>query len=159
MRRLLWAAVLLGFVLRAGFGVIYWQHKPLTHDEREYLALAANVAAGRGFTHELPNEPAQPDVQRYGRAPVYPLFLAPIVAFNPDLRDGRMPDDVPDAVKIAQAVVGAIGVWLIGAIAARRTKPTTTAAHSTRCTTGVLRLAARRSVRRRDRRGKRRRRT
>lgn len=119
MRRLLWAAVLLGFALRAAFGLIYWQQKPLTHDEREYLALAANVAAGRGFTHELPNEPPQPDVQRYGRAPVYPLLLAPIVAFNPSLRDGRMPDDVPDAVKLAQAVVGAIGVWLIGAIAAR----------------------------------------
>jgi 4-amino-4-deoxy-L-arabinose transferase-like glycosyltransferase len=119
VRRLLWAAVLVGFVLRAGFGLLYWQQKPLTHDEREYLALGANVAAGRGFTHDLPNEPPQPDVQRYGRAPVYPLFLAPIVAFNPALRDGRMPEDVPDAVKIAQAVVGAIGVWLIGAIAAR----------------------------------------
>ena len=50
---------------------------------------------------------------------MYPLFLAPIVAFDPALRDGRMPDDVPDAVKVVQSIVGAIGVLLIGAIASR----------------------------------------
>ena len=120
-RRLLLAAALLGFVLRAAFGLIYWQGRPLTHDEREYLALAANVAAGRGFAQDLPNEPHEgdADVQRFGRAPMYPLFLAPIVAFDAALRDGRMPDDVPDAVKVAQSLVGAIGVWLLGAIARR----------------------------------------
>ena len=120
-RRLLLAAALLGFVLRAAFGLIYWQDRPLTHDEREYLALAANVAAGRGFAQNLPNEPheADADIQRFGRAPMYPLFLAPIVAFNPALRDGRMPNDVPDAVKVMQSLVGALGVWLLGAIAWR----------------------------------------
>jgi 4-amino-4-deoxy-L-arabinose transferase-like glycosyltransferase len=120
-RRLLFAAALLGFVLRAAFGLIYWQDRPLTHDEREYLALAANVAAGRGFAQDLPNEPHEGDgdIQRFGRAPLYPLFLAPIVAFNPALRDGRLPDDVPDAVKVAQSIVGAIAVWLLGAIAWR----------------------------------------
>jgi 4-amino-4-deoxy-L-arabinose transferase-like glycosyltransferase len=120
-RRLLLAAALLGFVLRAAFGLVYWQNRPLTHDEREYLALASNLAAGRGFAQDLPNEPheADADIQRFGRAPMYPLFLAPIVAFNPSLRDGRMPDDVPDAVKVAQSIVGAIGVWLLGAIAWR----------------------------------------
>jgi 4-amino-4-deoxy-L-arabinose transferase-like glycosyltransferase len=120
-RRLLLAAAILGFALRAAFGLIYWQNRPLTHDEREYLALAANVAAGRGFAQDLPNEPPESDsdVQRFGRAPMYPLFLAPIVAFDASLRDGRMPDDVPDAVKIAQSIVGAIGVLLIGAIGAR----------------------------------------
>lgn len=120
-RRLLLAAALLGFVLRAAFGVVYWQNRPLTHDEREYLALASNVAAGRGFAQDLPNEPHEgdADIQRFGRAPMYPLFLAPIVAFNPALRDGRMPDDVPDAVKVMQSLVGAIGVWLLGAIAWR----------------------------------------
>jgi 4-amino-4-deoxy-L-arabinose transferase-like glycosyltransferase len=125
MRRLMLGAVVLGFVLRAAFGLIYWQDRPLTHDEREYLALAANVAAGRGFAQDLPNEPHEgdsegaPGVQRFGRAPMYPLFLAPIVAFNPALRDGRMPNDVPDAVKVMQSLVGAIGVWLLGAIAWR----------------------------------------
>ena len=122
-RRLLVAAALLGLVLRAGFGLIYWQDRPLTHDEREYLALAANVAAGRGFAQDLPNEPLESDdgigVQRFGRAPFYPLFLAPIVAFDASLREGRMPNDVPDAVKLAQSIVGAIGVLLIGAIGRR----------------------------------------
>jgi 4-amino-4-deoxy-L-arabinose transferase-like glycosyltransferase len=120
-RRLLLAAALLGFVLRAAFGLIYWQDRPLTHDEREYLALAANVSAGRGFAQDLPNEPhdSDSDIQRFGRAPLYPLFLAPIVAFNPALRDGRMPNDVPDAVKLAQSLIGALGVWLLGAIAWR----------------------------------------
>lgn len=124
-RRLLLAAALLGFVLRAAFGLIYWQDRPLTHDEREYLALASNLAAGHGFAQNLANEPAEsdsegaPGVQRFGRAPMYPLFLAPIVAFNPALRDGRMPDDVPDAVKVVQSIVGAIGVLLIGLIGMR----------------------------------------
>jgi 4-amino-4-deoxy-L-arabinose transferase-like glycosyltransferase len=124
-RRLLLAAALLGFVLRAAFGLLYWQDRPLTHDEREYLALASNLAAGRGFAQDLPNEPHEsdgegaPGIQRFGRAPMYPLFLAPIVAFNPALREGRMPDDVPDAVKVMQSLVGAIGVFLIGAIGVR----------------------------------------
>jgi 4-amino-4-deoxy-L-arabinose transferase-like glycosyltransferase len=125
-RRLLLAAAILGFALRAAFGLIYWQNKPLTHDEREYLALAANVVAGRGFAQDLPNEPPESEdhgngigVQRFGRAPMYPLFLAPIVVLDASLGDGRMPDDVPAAVKIAQSLVGAIGVLLIGAIGIR----------------------------------------
>jgi 4-amino-4-deoxy-L-arabinose transferase-like glycosyltransferase len=119
------AAAVLGFIARAGFGLIYWHDKPLTHDEREYLSLAANIASGRGFTQTLPADPdedaasGQTPVQRFGRAPLYPLFLAPLTLTNADLRAGRMPSDVPDAVKIAQAIVGAIGVWLIGAIAWR----------------------------------------
>jgi 4-amino-4-deoxy-L-arabinose transferase-like glycosyltransferase len=120
-RRLLLAAALLGFVLRAAFGLIYWQDRPLTHDEREYLALAANVIAGRGFAQDLPNEPheSDSDIQRFGRAPMYPLFLAPIAAFDGSLRDGRMPPDVPDAVKVVQSIVGGFGVWLLGMIAWR----------------------------------------
>jgi 4-amino-4-deoxy-L-arabinose transferase-like glycosyltransferase len=124
-RRWLFAAAVLGFIARAGFGVIYWHDKPLTHDEREYLALAANIAAGRGFTQTLPAdadaaaEGAESQVQRFGRAPLYPLFLAPLTLADTDLREGRMPADVPAAVKLAQAMVGAIGVWLIGMIAWR----------------------------------------
>ena len=30
-----------------------------------------------------------------------------------------MPNDVPDAVKVLQSIVGAVGVWLLGAIASR----------------------------------------
>ncbi len=111
----------LAFVARAGFGLIYWHDKPLTHDEREYLTLAANIAAGRGFVHNLPEdeEITSPTVQQFGRAPLYPLFLAPLTLTSESLRQGRLPADVPTAVKIAQAVVGAIGVWFIGAIAWR----------------------------------------
>ena len=32
--------------------LLYWIDKPLTHDEREYLALARSVAAGRGFVYD-----------------------------------------------------------------------------------------------------------
>jgi hypothetical protein len=106
-------------VLRLGFGLLYWTGKPLTHDEREYLALATNLASGRGFTHDLPGEPATEQVQRFGRAPLYPLFLAPLARFDPSLRASRMPGDVPAAVKIVQAFVGAAGVLFIGLIGAR----------------------------------------
>jgi 4-amino-4-deoxy-L-arabinose transferase-like glycosyltransferase len=120
-RRLIVGAAVLGLIARAAFGMLYWHDKPLTHDEREYLALAANLAAGRGFTQMLPAEPEADaaTVQRFGRAPLYPLFLAPLVLTDSALRQGRMPPDVPAAVKLAQAIVGAIGVWLIGQIAWR----------------------------------------
>ena len=36
--RLVALAVVAGFVTRAAFGLVYWNDKPLTHDEREYLA-------------------------------------------------------------------------------------------------------------------------
>jgi hypothetical protein len=111
-------AVIAGFLARAAFGLVYWTGKPLTHDEREYLALAANIWQGRGFTHALPLEPAA-SVQQFGRAPLYPLFLAPLTAADADLRAGRLPPDVPVAVKVTQAIVGALGVWLIALIARR----------------------------------------
>ncbi|HEY8550155.1 MAG TPA: hypothetical protein VIL35_09390, partial [Vicinamibacterales bacterium] len=117
--RVVWAAVAAGFLLRAAFGLGYWTGKPLTHDEREYLALAANLAQGRGFVQELPGEPPDPQVQRFGRAPVYPLFLAPLTLASPELRAGRLPDGVPGAVKVAQSAVGALGIWFIAAIAWR----------------------------------------
>ena len=45
--RAIWLAVLAGLVLRLAFGFGYWVGKPLTHDEREYLSLAANLVEGR----------------------------------------------------------------------------------------------------------------
>ena len=51
-RRLILAAAVGGCVLRLAFGLVYWNGKPLTHDEREYLALAANISAGRGFVYD-----------------------------------------------------------------------------------------------------------
>src|SRR4029079_297049 len=112
------AAIALGLRAHIVLGVIYWHDKPLTHDEKQYLALATNLIAGRGFVETLPNEPAD-NAQPFSRAPLYPLFLAPLTLTSAELRDGRLPADVPLAVKLAQSVVGAIGVWLIGAIARR----------------------------------------
>ncbi len=53
---------------------------------------------------------------RFGRAPLYPLFPAAVPGWT-----GSMPraTETPRPVKIAQAAVGAAGVWLIGLIAAR----------------------------------------
>jgi hypothetical protein len=110
-RRLMVAAAGLGFILRLAFGLIYWNAKPLTHDEREYLALAANVAAGRGFVYDESLETGT--AQRFGRAPGYPLFLAAIGA------GGEAAAETPLRVKVAQAFVGAAGVWLIGLLAHR----------------------------------------
>jgi 4-amino-4-deoxy-L-arabinose transferase-like glycosyltransferase len=120
--RLVLTAVAAGLVLRLAFGLGYWVSKPLTHDEREYLTLAANVWQGRGFSQTLPEEPAA-SVQQFGRAPFYPLALAPFTAFDADLSAGRMPADVPTAIKIVQSLIGAGAVWLIAAIAGRMAGP------------------------------------
>lgn len=113
------AAVVVGLLLRLGFGLAYWTGKPLTHDEREYLSLAANLAAGRGFTADLPHEPPHPLADRFGRAPLYPLVLAPFVAFDANLRAGHLPPEVPVPVKAAQSLAGALGIWLVASIARR----------------------------------------
>jgi hypothetical protein len=47
------AAVAAGLLLRLAFGLGYWTGKPLTHDEREYLTLAANIAHGPRLQPEL----------------------------------------------------------------------------------------------------------
>jgi 4-amino-4-deoxy-L-arabinose transferase-like glycosyltransferase len=115
-------AVAVALLLRLGFGLGYWTGKPLTHDEREYLTLAVNVAQGRGFATELPGEPlAAPthDVQRFGRGPGYPLFLAPLTVLDPDLRQGRLPGDVPNAVKIAQAILGTAALLILAGLVRR----------------------------------------
>jgi hypothetical protein len=105
------AAAVLGFIARAGFGLIYWHDKPLTHDEREYLALGRSVARGEGFVYP-PDEPSPGTAQQFGRAPGYPTFLGLLGVTEPV-------DEVPVRVKAAQAVVGALGVWLIGVLAER----------------------------------------
>ncbi len=114
LRRILLAACAAGFLLRLAFGVFYWNGKPLTHDEREYLSLAGNIAAGRGFVYDETFETGTG--QQFGRAPGYPLFLAAIGARN----EGG---GTPLRVKIAQSLVGAVGVWLIGVIASRAAGP------------------------------------
>jgi 4-amino-4-deoxy-L-arabinose transferase-like glycosyltransferase len=114
-RRLLVAAAVLGLLLRLAFSFLYWVGKPLTHDEREYLELARSLAAGRGFVYSESYDSGT--AQQFGRAPGYPLFLAATGA-------GRAPaDGVPASVKISQAAVGAVAVWLIGVLASRWAGP------------------------------------
>ena len=114
-RRVIAAAAAVGLGLRLLFGIVYWTGKPLTHDEREYLALATSVAEGRGLVYEDTFEVGTG--QQFGRAPGYPLFLAAVGA-------GQGPSpSTPLRVKVVQSVVGALGVWLIGMIALRAGGP------------------------------------
>jgi len=115
-QRLIVAAAVVGFLLRLAFGIGYWQHRPLTHDEHEYLALAKNLTLGKGFTYDT-TEPPRGTAQQFGRAPVYPLFLALIGAGRGEFQA------TPTRVKLAQSIVGAVGVWLIGLIASRSAGP------------------------------------
>lgn len=119
-RRLILLAAVAGLVLRAAFGLFYWVGKPLTHDEREYLALARSVTAGHGFVYDEAHDTGT--AQQFGRAPAYPLFLAMIGA------GGDLQEASPARVKLAQAAVGAIGVWLIGLMAWRALGPAAGAA-------------------------------
>jgi hypothetical protein len=109
-QRLIVAAAVVGFALRLAFGLGYWQHRPLTHDEREYLALAKNLTLGKGFVYDTPDVEGVSAAQ-FGRAPGYPFFLALIGAGRGDF------DATPARVKLAQSIVGSLGVWLIGLIA------------------------------------------
>ena len=104
-------AAVAGLAMRLAFSLGYWVGKPLTHDEREYLALAESVSAGKGFVYDASHETGT--AQQFGRAPAYPLFLALIGA------GGRHDDFAPARVKVAQSIVGALGVWLIGLLGRR----------------------------------------
>jgi 4-amino-4-deoxy-L-arabinose transferase-like glycosyltransferase len=109
------ACVLVGLALRLAFALLYWVNQPLTHDEREYLALARSVARGDGFRYPA-DEPSPGTAQQFGRAPGYPLFLAALRVTTPA-------DHAPRRVQVAQACVGALGIWLIAAIAGRAVGP------------------------------------
>src|SRR5262245_24822169 len=105
--RWIFMAAIVGVGLRAAFGALYWVDKPLTHDEREYLALARSLTEGRGFTYAETGLTGQ----EFGRAPGYPVFLSAIGAGREHAAHS------PLRVKIAQAFLGGLGVWLIGVIA------------------------------------------
>lgn len=113
-RRLILAAAVAGLVLRLAFGFLYWTGKPLTHDEREYLALAQSLSDGRGFTYP-PGHDAGTG-QQFGRAPGYPALLAAL-GVTADV------SSTPARVKIAQSVLGAIVVGMIGLLALRAWSP------------------------------------
>src|SRR4029079_8778669 len=114
-RRWIVACVLVGLALRVAFALLYWVNQPLTHDEREYLALGRSVARGEGFRYPA-DEPSPGTGQQFGRAPGYPLFLAAIITPVPV-------HQAPRRIQIAQACVGALGIWLIAAIAGRVAGP------------------------------------
>ena len=113
-RRQIAIAAVVALGLRLAFGFGYWVNKPMTHDEHEYLALAAALASGRGFTYL---EPARGTTAQFGRAPGYPAFLALIGAGTTDA------DATPGRVKLAQAVLGSVAVLLIAVAAWRAAGP------------------------------------
>ena len=105
------AAASVGLLLRLAFGLFYWTGQPLTHDEREYLALARSLARGEGLRYPA-DEPSPGTGQQFGRAPGYPVFLALLHVNTPV-------EQVPARVKIAQSIVGTCGILLLAAIARR----------------------------------------
>jgi hypothetical protein len=107
-RRLILAAAAAGLILRLAFGLLYWTGKPLTHDEREYLALGQSLRAGQGL--RFPPEHSSGTSPRFDRAPGYPVFLAALGASSDT-------SEAPARVKVAQAVIGAVVVWMLGLIA------------------------------------------
>jgi len=110
------ACALAGLLLRLGFGFGYWVGRPLTLDEQEYLTLAGNLASGRGFTYQVPDQQGvTPD--HVSRAPLYPLFLAGV--FTLASAADQPVSSVPGSVKLAQSLVGGVGIWLIAMLALR----------------------------------------
>ena len=120
MPRAVWLAVAAGIAARLAFAVGYWVDKPLTHDEREYLLLARNVAEGRGFVHLQPDGAPAPG-EHFGRAPVYPVFLAGVIR----LTGAPAAADAPllRAIRIVQAALGGALVWLVAWLAGRAAGP------------------------------------
>ena len=70
MKRIL---LILALALVLRFGAVWLLRGQLTDDRDAYLAIAENLAAGRGYS-SVPGEPTA------YRPPLYPLILAPAVA-------------------------------------------------------------------------------
>lgn len=108
-------AVSIGLALRLLFALGYWVDKPLTHDEDEYLLLAQNAAAGRGLTYDEPAD-GEKAVERFGRAPLYPLFLSVLARVAP-------PAHLLPTIRVAQALLGAVAIVLLALIARHTAGP------------------------------------
>jgi hypothetical protein len=102
LRGWLLAAVAVAFVARAAFAFLYWQNRPLTIDQTEYLMLAERVAQGNGLTFP-------PGERRLMRSPGYPLFLAATRSIAPG----------QNAVKAVQCLLGVLAVLQVAAIGRR----------------------------------------
>lgn len=111
VRQWIFAIAVAGVALRLAFSLFYWVDQPLTRDEREYLSLARGLAAGHGFVYDAAL--LRDGVEPFGRAPGYPAFLALVGGGH------LVTSSVPTSVKVAQAVLGGIGILLIGALADR----------------------------------------
>jgi hypothetical protein len=127
------ALVVLGFLLRLGFGLGYWVGKPLMKDEQEYLLLATRLALGEGFNYPAPQEGA-PQPRRFERPPGFAAFLAGVLSLTHDPllshaaagTDRGLPpssSEVPVSIKVAQSAVGSLGIVLIAALAGRAAGP------------------------------------
>ena len=100
------AAAALAVVARLAFSLGYWNNEALNRDEVEYLSLARSLT--HSFTYDFDEHVKKGPVEPFGRAPGYPVFLALIGA-------GReYVTVVPATVKIAQSIVGGLGVLLMG---------------------------------------------
>jgi hypothetical protein len=108
-------AATIGFAIRALFALGYWVDKPLTHDEQEYLLLAQHVAAGRGLTYDAPAS-GDADVERFGRAPLYPLFLSLIARAAPEAH-------LLSTIRVVQSALGAGAIVLLALIARHAAGP------------------------------------
>jgi 4-amino-4-deoxy-L-arabinose transferase-like glycosyltransferase len=109
--RWLLVAALVGLVARLAFGLGYWTGQPLTRDEQEYLSLARSLVHGHGFVYD--EVLTSTGVEPFGRAPGYPAFLALVGGGH------TASTSVPTPVVIAQSVIGALGVVMVGLIAHR----------------------------------------
>jgi 4-amino-4-deoxy-L-arabinose transferase-like glycosyltransferase len=98
---------LLAVALRLAFSLGYWVGKPFTHDEQEYLTLSGNLAAGRGLVYDNDGR------EHFGRAPGYAVFLAGV----------RTIQDSLEAVKVAQSLLGGLGVAVMAVLAGRAAGP------------------------------------
>jgi 4-amino-4-deoxy-L-arabinose transferase-like glycosyltransferase len=144
--RAVWAAVSVGVAARLAFSLGYWVDKPLTHDEREYLLLAANLADGRGFVYRQPDGSPAPG-EHFGRAPVYPLLLAGITCLVRAVPGSSTPAGLPAepgvrappppaepgmgllrAIRVVQSCLGGVVIWLVAWLAQRAAGPAAAAA-------------------------------
>jgi Dolichyl-phosphate-mannose-protein mannosyltransferase len=113
-------AVVCALALRLGFGLVAIEgYEPATGDPRDYVRLAENVMAGRGYVlpwdWDAPDGAVGPLRPTALRPPLYPLFLASV--FSVAGRSFR-------AVVIAQALLDTIGCALVGVTATRLFGPT-----------------------------------
>lgn len=120
-------AITLAVALRLAFAFGYWVDKPLTQDEREYLALADNVARGRGFSYGRVGP--EGTAQQFSRAPLYPMFLSAVMRASTvlGLDNGidrqRRPIRIASTIQATQALLGGLVVWLVAMWAARAAGP------------------------------------